>query len=43
MCIYYNNKDTLTYQGQEQIFPASIGGIEKLPLGYVSDQANNYF
>lgn len=43
MCIYYNNKDNLTYQGQEHIFPASIGGIEKLPLGYVSDQANNYF
>ena len=43
MCIYYNNKENLTYTGQEHIFPASIGGIEKLPLGYVSDQANNYF
>lgn len=43
MCIYYNNKENLTYTGQEHIFPASIGGIEKLPLGYVSDQVNNYF
>lgn len=43
MCIYYNNKENLTYTGQEHIFPASIGGIEKLPLGYVSDQANHYF
>lgn len=43
MCIYYNNKENLTYNGQEHIFPASIGGIEKLPLGYVSDQANHYF
>lgn len=43
MCIYYNHKENLTYTGQEHIFPASIGGIEKLPLGYVSDQANHYF
>lgn len=43
MCIYYNNKENLIYTGQEHIFPASIGGIEKLPLGYVSDQANHYF
>lgn len=43
MCIYYKNKESLTYTGQEHIFPASIGGIEKLPIGFVSDQVNNYF
>ena len=42
MCIYYKNNDNLTYIGQEHIFPASIGGIEKLPIGFVSDQANHY-
>lgn len=43
MCIYYGDKPNLTYNSQEHIFPASIGGIEKLPKGYVSDQANEYF
>jgi len=42
MCIYYQSKDQLTFAGQEHIFPASIGGIEKLPKGFVSDQANHY-
>lgn len=43
MCIYYGNKEELTYNSQEHIFPATIGGIKKLPKDYVSDQANNYF
>lgn len=42
-CIYYSNKDNLTYNKKEHIFPATIGGIETLPIGYVSDQANEYF
>lgn len=43
MCIYFRDKIGLTYKGREHIFPAAIGGIEKLPKGYVSDEANNYF
>lgn len=42
-CIYYFNKENLTYNKKEHIFPATIGGIETLPVGYVSDQANEYF
>ena len=42
-CIYYLNKENLTYNKKEHIFPATIGGIETLPVGYVSDQANEYF
>jgi len=43
MCIFYGNKEDLTYDGREHIFPAAVGGIEKLPAGFVSDQANHYF
>lgn len=43
MCIYYGNEEELTYDSREHIFPATIGGISKLPKGYVSDQANKYF
>ena len=43
MCIYYGNKEDLTYNSREHIFPATIGGIETLPEGYVSDKANSYF
>lgn len=43
MCIYYVDRKDLTYDSQEHIFPAAIGGIAVLPKGYVSDQANNDF
>lgn len=43
MCIYYGEESSLTYNSQEHIFPATIGGVEKLPKGFVSDQANKYF
>lgn len=43
MCIYYGEKDSLTYNSQEHIFPATVGGICKLPQNYVSDAANQYF
>ncbi len=43
MCIYYNNESGLTYKSQEHIFPATVGGIYKLPEEYVSDKANAYF
>lgn len=43
MCIYYGNKETLTYTNKEHIFPACIGGVHTLPHNYVSDQANKLF
>lgn len=43
MCIYYGDNSSLTYQKQEHIFPAGLGGVQMLPKGYVSDQANNLF
>lgn len=43
MCIYCGEREGLTYTSREHIFPATIGGIDTLPLGYVSDQANKYF
>lgn len=42
-CIYYKGRSGLTEKGQEHIFPAGLGGIKKLPKGYVSYEANNYF
>lgn len=43
MCIYYGTREELSYNSREHIFPATIGGIEMLPVGYVSDKANSYF
>lgn len=43
MCIYFGNSPTLTYIKQEHVFPAGLGGKQKLPNGYVSDQANELF
>lgn len=43
MCIYYGTRNDLTYHKQEHIFPAGIGGIQKLDHGVVSDQANEFF
>jgi len=43
MCIFYKNKQNLTYRSREHIFPASIGGKTMLDRGVVSDEANNYF
>lgn len=43
-CIYlYKQDSNLTYDSAEHIIPAGLGGIKKLPKGYVSDQANNFF
>lgn len=42
MCIYYKNREDLTYTSGEHVIPAGIGGIKKLPVSYVSDQFNNY-
>ena len=41
-CIYYESKE-LTYNKQEHVVPAGLGGTLKLPKGYVSDQANEMF
>jgi len=43
MCIYYVNETDLTYNSQEHVFPAGLGGIQKLDKGVVSDKANGYF
>lgn len=43
MCIYYGNKENLTYEKQEHVIPAGLGGHTKLARGVVSDQANEYF
>lgn len=43
MCIYYKDKENLTYNKQEHIFPHCIGGMKKLEKNVVSDQANEYF
>lgn len=43
MCIYYGNKEYLTYNSQEHVLPAALGCHTKLPKGVVSDQANAYF
>lgn len=43
-CIYLkDNNPNLTFESGEHIFPAGLGGIKKLPKGYVSDQLNNKF
>ncbi len=42
-CIYLNSHENLTFISGEHIIPAGLGGIKKLPKGYVSDQANNMF
>jgi hypothetical protein len=41
MCIYYKDKENLTYKSEEHIFPAGIGGRATLPKGFVSDEFNN--
>lgn len=41
MCIYYKDCPSLNYTSGEHIFPAAIGGMQKLPVDYVSDQFNN--
>lgn len=40
MCIYYKNKEGLTYKTREHIILSGIGGIKKLPKGFVSDKFN---
>lgn len=43
MCIYYGESENLTYEKQEHVIPAGLGGHIKLGKGVVSDQANEYF
>lgn len=43
MCIYLGDEESLTYHNREHIFPAGLGGVQMLPSGYVSDQANALF
>lgn len=41
MCLYYKYRDGLNYTSGEHIFPAAIGGIQKLPNDFVSFEFNN--
>lgn len=43
MCIYLGDNEQLTYKKQEHVFPAGLGGKQKLAQGIVSDQANELF
>lgn len=43
MCIYLGNSENLTYDKQEHVFPAGLGGKQMLYHGVVSDQANELF
>ena len=42
-CIYYGDRNDLTYEKREHVFPASLGCTTVLPRGWVSDQANEFF
>ena len=42
-CIYLGENPQLTFNSQEHVIPASLGCVNKLPIGVVSDQANNIF
>ena len=43
-CMYLKQTEPeLTFKSDEHIFPAGIGGIQKLPMEYVSHDANNAF
>ena len=44
-CIYLKNRnsDDLTFVKHEHIIPAALGGIKTLPIGYVSDEINEFF
>jgi hypothetical protein len=43
-CIYYKDSEPkLRFTKKEHVIPAGLGGIEKLPIGYVSDEANELF
>lgn len=41
-CIYLKCSEGQKFLKQEHIFPAGIGGIQKLPRGYVCDYVNGY-
>lgn len=43
-CIYSKKSEpNVSFKKQEHVFPASLGGIKKLPKGYVSDEINEKF
>lgn len=43
-CMYLKKTEpVVTFKSGEHIFPAGIGGIQKLPMEYVSHNANNAF
>ncbi|WP_066302082.1 hypothetical protein [Bacillus sp. FJAT-29937] len=43
-CIYFKKTEPeVSFSSEEHIFPAGIGGIQKLPMEYVSHNCNNGF
>lgn len=43
-CIYTKKTEVETsFTSREHIIPAGVGGKQQLPIGYVSDEANNLF
>lgn len=43
-CIYTKKTEPdVSFKNQEHIFPAALGGIKKLPKGYVCDEINGEF
>lgn len=43
-CIYFKGSEPIfKFTKREHVIPAGLGGGEKLPLGYVSDEANELF
>lgn len=40
-CIYYPSRNNLSFETEEHVFPAGLGGTMKLPKGYVSKEFNN--
>lgn len=43
-CIYFKKTEPIVnFKSGEHIFPAGVGGIQKLPNEFVSHEANNYF
>lgn len=44
LCIYIGKDETQAhFKNQEHIIPACIGGMQRLPKGYVSDEVNTLF
>ena len=43
MICLWSGKDTSNDNGREHIIPKNVGGKQRLPKGYVSDECNTLF